>query len=346
MGALGSIATLVAAALMTAAAAWVPASAHASTVELLPVGYRADTAKKAPARATRKVRSKRRAAPPRPSFGQLAGLSHDDDELALRSRVALVVDQDTDEVLFAKNSEAVLPIASITKLMTALVVVEAKLPLDETLEITRADLDPRSTARSRLRVGTKLSREQMLHLALMSSENRAAHALGRNYPGGVEAFAEAMNRKASELGMNDTHFVEPTGLSSDNRSSARDLATLAKSAYEHDIIRQLSTSDEQAIGVGSRTVQYRNTNSLIYNDTWEIGLQKTGYIAAAGRCLVMQASLAGRHLIMVFLDSAGKYSRLGDAERVRRWLQETLPAAPAAQLLGPVSVSTPATDGE
>jgi D-alanyl-D-alanine endopeptidase (penicillin-binding protein 7) len=341
VGALGRIATFGVALVATCAL-----NAPTTVFAAAPTQRATAEVGKSVARPSKKVRAKRRAAP-RPSEGQLAGLSHDDDELALRSRVALVVDQDTDEVLLDKNSGAVLPIASITKLMTALVVVEAQLPLDETLEITRADLDSRSTARSRLRVGTQLTREQMMHLALMSSENRAAHALGRHYPGGVDAFVEAMNRKASALGMSDTHFVEPTGLSSDNRSSARDLATLAKAAYEFPLIRQLSTSDEQAVGVGRRTVQYRNTNRLVYNDSWEIGLQKTGYIAAAGRCLVMQASLAGRHLIMVFLDSAGKYSRLGDAERVRRWIQETLPAVPVQKALESLSAaSPPMTDGE
>jgi D-alanyl-D-alanine endopeptidase (penicillin-binding protein 7) len=167
----------------------------------------------------------------------------------------------------------------------------------------------------------------MLHLALMSSENRAAHALGRYYPGGLDAFVGAMNAKATELGMADTKYVEPTGLSSRNQSSARDLATLVNAAHHHQIIRELSTSPEYQVAVGNRQLQFRNTNNLVRNPTWEIGLQKTGYISEAGRCLVMQAQLAGRKLIMVFLDSAGKYSRIGDAERVRKWINETTPAA-------------------
>lgn len=275
----------------------------------------------------------------RPSFGQLYGLHETTDALDLKSSVALVVDQDTNEVLVSKNSQAVLPIASITKLMTAVIVIESGLPADELLTVTEEDIDTEKGSRSRLRVGTQLARGEMLHLALMSSENRAAHALGRHYPTGLEGFVVAMNRKARELGMSDTRFNDPTGLSSQNQSSARDLATLVKAAYRHPIIRELSTSPEYAVAVGDHQLQYRTTNNLVLNPLWEIGLQKTGYIAEAGRCLVMQARLAGRKLIMVFLDSAGKYSRQGDAERVRRWLLETMPAA--ASVAPTASVRTP-----
>lgn len=268
--------------------------------------------------------------PERPSFGQVYGLHATTDELDLKSSVALVLDQDTNEVLFSKNSQAVLPIASITKLMTAVVVAEAKLALDEVLTVTQDDVDTEKGSRSRLKVGTQLTREEMLHLALMSSENRAAHALGRSHPGGLAVFVAAMNRKAAELGMRDTKYVEPTGLSSFNQSSARDLATLVNAAHQHRIIRELSTSPEYQVAVGSTQLQYRNTNGLLRNSSWDIGLQKTGYISEAGRCLVMQAKMAGRHLIMVFLDSSGKNSRLGDAERVRRWITD---AAPAVQPL-------------
>jgi D-alanyl-D-alanine endopeptidase (penicillin-binding protein 7) len=278
-----------------------------------------------------------RGVPERPSYGQLYGLHQGSDALELKSSVALVMDQDTNEVLFSKNSQAVLPIASLTKLMTALVVIEARLPLDETLTVTQDDVDTEKGSRSRLKVGTQLTREQMLHLALMASENRAAHALGRHYPGGLAAFAEAMNAKAQSLGMADTHYVEPTGLSSRNQSSAQDLAVLVKAAHEIALIRELSTSPEQVVEVGRRQLQFRNTNSLVRSPSWDIGLQKTGYIAEAGRCLVMQAKFAGRQLIMVFLDSAGKYSRLGDAERVRRWVTARVPA-PAA-----ISKPTPET---
>jgi serine-type D-Ala-D-Ala endopeptidase (penicillin-binding protein 7) len=280
---------------------------------------------KAKAMVARNVRGPRvvrvvHIAPPRLSQGQVFGLHQTDDPLELKSSVALVLDQDTNEILFAKNSQAVLPIASITKLMTALVVAEAKLPLDETLTISAEDVDTEKGSRSRLQVGASATREDMLHLALMSSENRAANALGRHYPGGLQAFVVAMNRKAKALGMLDTRFMEPTGLSSLNQSSATDLAVLVKATSQHELIRRLSTSPEHEFVVGDRPRQFRNTNLLVRNASWDIGLQKTGYISEAGRCLVMQAQLAGRKLIMVFLDSAGTYSRLGDAERVRRWL--------------------------
>ena len=269
--------------------------------------------------------------PAKPSFGQMIGLHESADSLELKSGVALVLDQDTDEVLFSKNSQAVLPIASLTKLMTAMVVTQNGQALDEPITITDEDVDLEKGSRSRLRVGTQLRREEMLHLALMSSENRAANALGRNFPGGLPAFVAAMNQKARALGMNDTNYVEPTGLSSRNQSSARDLATLVKAAHEVPLIRELSTSHEYMVEVGNRPVQFRNTNGLVKSPDWEIGLQKTGYISEAGRCLVMQAKMAGRHLIMVFLDSAGKYSRIGDAERVRRWLTASVPGViPAA----------------
>jgi D-alanyl-D-alanine endopeptidase (penicillin-binding protein 7) len=275
-----------------------------------------------------------RVEPARPSFGQLYGLHNTADSLDLKSSVALVLDSDTNEVLFSKNSQAVLPIASLTKLMTAVVVTEAKLPLNEPITVTQDDIDTEKFSSSRLKVGTTLSREEMLHLALMSSENRAAHALGRSYPGGLEAFVAAMNNKALELGMRDTHYVEPTGLSSRNQSSARDLATLVQAAQEHAIIREFSTSPEYQVEVGNRPTQFRTTNALVRSPAWDIILQKTGYITEAGRCLVMQAKMAGRRLTMVFLDSAGKYSRIGDAERVRRWVSElpvhVVPAAVAA----------------
>ena len=269
-----------------------------------------------------------------PSEGHLAGLHRGDDPLDLRSSVVLVVDQDTNEVLFAKNKDAVLPIASITKLMTALVTVEANLPLSEELHVTQ-DEQVRARIRSKLRPGFEMTRSTALHLALMSSENRAAQLLGRTYPGGVTRFVEAMNARARLLGMNDSHFADPTGLSAENRSSASDLVRLVKAAYEHDVIREYSVSDELALPVGKRTVSYRNTNRLTDNPEWEIGLQKTGYISAAGRCLVMQAVIEGKRVVMVFLDSVGKYSRLGDAQRIREFLESagiakpSTPAAPA-----------------
>jgi D-alanyl-D-alanine endopeptidase (penicillin-binding protein 7) len=261
----------------------------------------------------------------KPSFGLLAGLHGAHDDLALKSSVALVVDQDTQEVLFSKNEQAVLPIASLTKLMTGLIISEAQLPMDEMLTISQADVDLEKWSSSRLRVGTQLSRRELLHLALMASENRAASALGRTYPGGMSVFVELMNAKARILGMNDTNYVEPTGLSSKNQSSARDLAMLVNVASDNDLLREYSTSTGYRVAVGRRQLQFSNTNRLVRNPSWDIGLQKTGYISEAGQCLVMQARVAGRKLIMVFLDSAGKFSRLGDAERVRRWV-ESIPA--------------------
>ena len=257
----------------------------------------------------------------RPSFGQMAGLHAVGDPLELRSSVALVIDQDTHEVLLRKNDQAVLPIASLTKLMTGLVVAEANLPMSELITITQDDVDTEKGSSSRLAVGTVLSRGDLLHLALMSSENRAAHALGRTFPGGLASFVERMNARAKLLGMHDTRYVEPTGLSSRNQSSAHDLATLVAEAYKEPVLRELSTSPGREIEVGRRVLQYNNTNRLVKSPLWDIGLQKTGYISEAGQCLVMQAQIAGRKLILVFLDSAGKLSRIADAERVRRWLE-------------------------
>ena len=262
------------------------------------------------------------------SFGQVAGLHRQADPLELKSSVALVVDQETREVLFSKNDHAVLPIASLTKLMTGLLISEARLPMDQPIQITQEDVDTEKGSRSRLKVGTELSRGELMHLALMSSENRAAHALGRTFPGGLASFVARMNEKAVQLGMADTRYVEPTGLSSKNQSSARDLAVLVNAAHAEPTLRELSTSSHHQVEVGNRTLQFNNTNRLVNNPTWQIGLQKTGYISEAGRCLVMQTTIAGRHLIMVFLDSAGKLSRLGDAERVRRWVEAIAPAKP------------------
>jgi len=266
------------------------------------------------------------AVPGKPSYGEAAGLHAAHDTLALKSSVALVIDQDTKEVLLQKNESAVLPIASITKLMTGVLVSEAKLPMEEMITISQADVDTEKGSRSRLSVGTVLSRGELLHLALMSSENRAAHALGRTYPGGLGVFVSLMNAKASTLGMRSTSYVEPTGLSSKNQSSATDLATLVGYAYGNPTLRELSTSPGYDVEVGKRTLRYNNTNRLVKSPAWDIGLQKTGYISEAGQCLVMQAKVAGRKLIMVFLDSAGKLSRIADAERVRHWVESSPPS--------------------
>ncbi len=276
-----------------------------------------------------KVRSTKNAVvrsvtPARLSFGQIAGLHSAADPLSLKSSVALVIDQDTQEVLFSKNDHAILPIASLTKIMTGVIISSANLPMDEVLTVTQADVDTEKNSSSRLRVGTSLTRGELLHLALMSSENRAAHALGRTYPGGLQTFVGLMNAKAKMLGMKDTRYVEPTGLSSLNQSSAQDLAALVNAAHADPVMRELTTSSSYQVAVGRQTLQYNNTNRLVKSPNWDIGLQKTGYITEAGQCLVMQTKIAGRKLIMVFLDSAGKLSRIADAERVRHWV-ESLP---------------------
>jgi D-alanyl-D-alanine endopeptidase (penicillin-binding protein 7) len=273
-----------------------------------------------------------RAAPA--SAGQLAGLHSTEDDLNLRSSVALVMDADTKEVLLRKNDSAVLPIASLTKLMTGLVLSEAKLPMDDRITITQDDVDTEKHSSSRLRVGTTLTREELMHLALMSSENRAAHALGRTYPGGMNAFVEAMNAKAQLLGMKDTRYVEPTGLNPANHSSAQDLARLVSTASHDPLLREFTTSPAHEVAVGNRLMEFHNTNRLVKNPNWDIFLQKTGFINEAGQCLVMKAKVAGRQLIMVFLDSAGRLSRIGDAERVRHWVETKSPGPlPSADTL-------------
>lgn len=244
-----------------------------------------------------------------------------EDIAALRSSTAYVQDLETSDVLFAKNENVVRPIASISKLMTALVVVDANLPMDEVLQISEEDVDVLKHSSSRLDVGTQLTRGDMLHLALMSSENRAAHALARHYPGGLSAFVAAMNQKAQALGMTSTHFVEPTGLSSENVSSPRDLARMVRAASQRPLIHRYSTDTEYEVEVKTRTQTFRNTNLLVRKPDWDIKVSKTGYISEAGECLVMMARIDGRDLAIVLLDSQGKLSRIGDAVRIRRILQ-------------------------
>ena len=258
------------------------------------------------------------------SAGDKAGLNKTDDPLSLRSNVAYVVDQNSAEVLFEKNANVALPIASITKLMTGMVVMEAKQDLDEVLRVTDADVDRLKYSSSRLPVGARMTRRELLHITLMSSENRAASALGRNYPGGIEAFVAAMNAKARQLGMMDTHYVDSSGLSSRNVSSARDLVKLVMAAHEDPLLREFSTTPKSTVKASGRTMHYANTNYLVSLPDWNIGLQKTGFINEAGRCLVMQAMIHGRNVVMVFLDSKGKMSRTADAGRIRRWI-ESLP---------------------
>jgi D-alanyl-D-alanine endopeptidase (penicillin-binding protein 7) len=261
------------------------------------------------------------AVPPNLAIGDQMGAHAMADPLQLQSNAALVLDQDTNRVLLNKNDQAVQPIASLTKLMTGLIISEAKLPMDQPITIMPEDVDTEKHSRSRLAVGTTLTRGEMLHLALMSSENRAAHALARTYPGGLEHFVALMNMHAAALGMKDTYYVEPTGLSSANRSSASDLAKLVATAAQDPLLRQLTTSPGYEVAVGRRVLQYNNTNRLVKNPQWDIGLQKTGFINEAGDCLVMQTRIAGHQFIMVLLDSANKFSRIADAERVRHWVE-------------------------
>jgi D-alanyl-D-alanine endopeptidase (penicillin-binding protein 7) len=247
--------------------------------------------------------------------------------LFLRSAVALVQDASSGETLIAKNQDTVLPIASITKLMTALVLLEANLNLAQRVAISDEDYDSVKGTRSRLRAGTVLTRDELLLLALMSSENRAAAALARTFPGGTEAFVAAMNARAQTLGMSDTRFVDASGLSSGNVSSAQDLARLVSAAHEHPLIRDYSTRESAMVHALGRRLGFRNTNGLVGSAHWEIGLSKTGYISEAGRCLVMRVRMASRDLVVVLLDSWGKYSRLGDANRIRKWLETNAAAA-------------------
>jgi D-alanyl-D-alanine endopeptidase (penicillin-binding protein 7) len=242
-------------------------------------------------------------------------------KVSFRSASVLVQDADTGEVVFHKNSEAVVPIASITKLMTAMVIIDRELDMQQRVVLSREDVDLRKGTKSRLRPGTVLTRDELLMLALMASENRAAAALGRTYPEGMAAFVAAMNQKAAELGMTDSRFVDPTGLSSGNVSSARDLAKLVHAAHSYELIREYSTRDRATVSAFGRPVSFRNTNGLVRNSHWEIGLSKTGYISEAGRCLVMRVRLASKDLIVVLLDSWGKQSRIGDANRIRKWLE-------------------------
>ena len=239
----------------------------------------------------------------------------------IRSSAVLVLDEASSTVLLSRQADAAIPIASITKLMTALVVLDAKQPLDEMLVVTDEDREHGRGAFSRIAVGTRLSRSDLLHVALMSSENRAAHALGRNYPGGLPAFVAAMNVKARALGMHNARFVDPTGLSNGNVASPADLSKLVIAASHEPTIQQFSTDELHAVRVGRRMLEFRNTDLLVRNPAWNIVVQKTGYITEAGKCLVMKALIRGRAIVIVLLDSFGKYTRVADAQRIRKWLE-------------------------
>ncbi len=244
--------------------------------------------------------------------------------LHLRSESAFVLDAQHGRVIYGKKADKVRPIASITKLMTAMVVLDAKLPLNEKIAIKSADVDRIKNTRSRLSVGARLTREELLLVSLMSSDNRAAAALGRTYPGGTKVFVEAMNNKAFELGMGNSRFVESTGLSSKNVSTARDLAKLVEAAHSYKLIRKCTTTAVHALKLPhrKRSLLYKNTNSLVRRGAWEIGVSKTGFLKAAGRCLVMHAKVTGKPVIIVLLDSWGKNTRIGDANRIKKWMEK------------------------
>jgi len=291
-----------------------------------PKNNQAKASQKRPSSANRQARNNGarkasvRAEPGYNSMGSRLGLRSQLAEIELNSSAVMVVDQKSGEILLEKNPDAALPIASITKVMTAMVILDAGLPLSEMITITADDSNLEKHTSSRLRVGARFSRAELLHLALMSSENRAAHALGRTFPGGLDVFVNAMNDKAQSLGMGTSRFVEPTGLSSANVASPRDLTRLVKAAHQFPLIREYSTAPDAIVRVGSQQQQFRNTNALTRNGNWDLGLSKTGFIRDAGKCLVMQASIDDQNVIIVMLDAEGSAKRISDAERIRRWL--------------------------
>jgi D-alanyl-D-alanine endopeptidase (penicillin-binding protein 7) len=259
------------------------------------------------------------AAPARGAAAKAATPSQPD----VKSASVLVLDTRTSTVLLARKADQAVPIASITKLMTSLVVLDAGQPMDEVITVNADDQRATLGNRSHLAVGTRLTRAELMHLALMASENRAAHALGRSYPGGLPALAAAMNAKAAALGMSHSHFVEPTGLSSQNVASPQDLTRLVAAAAQQPLLRRYSTDAKYSIRAGKREVQFVNTNLLVRNPGWDIALQKTGYISEGGKCLVMKTIIEGRDVIIVLLDSFGKYTRIADARRIRKWMEST-----------------------
>ncbi|OMG53641.1 D-alanyl-D-alanine endopeptidase [Azonexus hydrophilus] len=285
------------------------------------VAAKKQVAKKQVAKKTQKKKVVAKSSVPARKPVRHVALNDDPAHLAIQSSAAVVIDQNSGKVLVEKQPDAVVPIASITKLMTAMVVIDAGLDLGEVIAISADDIDDLKGTRSRLPVGTTMTRETAMLLALMSSENRAANALGRHYPGGINAFVQAMNRKARSLGMFDSRFEEPTGLSSNNVSTAHDLARMVTAAARYPQIRMYSTTAEAKLELNGRIQTFGNTNALVRSDNWHIGLSKTGYISEAGRCLVMQAWVADKPVIIVLLDSQGKMTRVGDANRIKRWME-------------------------
>jgi D-alanyl-D-alanine endopeptidase (penicillin-binding protein 7) len=318
--------------LLALALAPLPAEAasksHRHVVAKKKVSHRAK-ASASPKRIISTIRSDKAYHTRQVSFHQNSGeesvFSTPGGELRLASSKALIVNQNTGETIYAKSTNIPTPIASVTKLMTAMVLLDQHLPMEELIAVSDGDIDTLKGTGSRLRIGTTLSRQDMLQLALMSSENRAASALARTTPQGMAGFVAAMNAKAAELGMTHTHFSDPTGLNSGNVSTAEDLVKMVKAAYQYPDIRAITTTPEYDVAVSGnrRPVEFRNTNILVRNGDWVIGLSKTGYISEAGRCLVMQAQIADQPLIIVLLDSWGKYTRIGDAQRIKKWIESS-----------------------
>ncbi len=321
---------------MFALSSMAPVEAHAAvrrapakkTVEAKPAASSAKSAKaaKTAGPVTRGGKAAYRAAFASPLVQRTAAVAaspevDQEGNPLLHSAAFMIADQATGNVLLEKNSDAVLPIASITKLMTAMVVLDARLNLGEVLTIAAEDVDTLRGSSSHVPVGTDLPREDMLRLALMSSENRAAAALARHYPGGLPAFVVAMNRKAASLGLRDTRFSDSTGLNSANVSSARDLVKMVSAASRYPLIREFSTTANYVVSLNGRQRQFNNTNALVSSPDWQIGVSKTGFINESGKCLVMQAWLLNKPMIIVLLDSFGRFTRVADAQRVKRWLE-------------------------
>ena len=298
-----------------------PAKVQTSSKQKPPARAKAKARFKAP---REKVQSRRMQAPKVQPVRLGTALRESAAHPDLKSSSALVLDQ-TGRTLYAKNITSVQPIASITKLMTAMVVLDANLDLNELIAISNDDIDMLKHTRSRLPIGTLLARDDLLRLALMASENRAASALGRSYPGGISAFIASMNRKARELGMTSTRFLDSTGLSHENVSTAEDLAKMVAAAYQYPVIQQYTTLTDYSVrSNGGRMLAFHNSNGLVRSDDWNIDVSKTGYISEAGRCLVMQARISATPVIIVLLDSWGKYTRIADANRVKKWVESQL----------------------
>lgn len=251
-----------------------------------------------------------------------------DQRLALHSASVLVQDQKTGEPILQKHCDDVLPVASLTKLMTAMVILDSKVDLGERLTILEEDKDMLRHSRSRLPVGTVLTRSEALQLALMASENRAAHALGRTFPGGLQAFVAEMNAKARAMGLATARFEDPTGLSSGNKASAWEMARIVDQAYRHPLVRTFSTRARATVAYKRRSIEFHNSNMLLASSRWRIGLSKTGFIEESGQCLVMQAQLAKRPVLIVLLDANGRHSRFDDANRIRQWMEGSDPVRP------------------